>query len=213
MTMRVRTMAAAALAAFIVCSADASVAPDPSDSTVLVANVAEGVTETYADKIASSYTKFVKTGKGTLILTAASSNSKDPPYFQGAVEVRQGILQLDNYNAIRSASYINDTTQYKVSVSSNAQIRVTFNALMGTIVNGQSRAILPVRFPLCFACQLIAAFLPVRSVFKKSQLCLPLIRNPQPSPRLHRIVRLRGCNLRDALVCTGLNALTRDGTS
>ena len=119
-----------AIGAVMLCAhhATASVAPDPSDSTTLVANVAEGVTETYADKIASSYTKFVKTGKGTLILTAASSNSDAPPYFQGTVEVRQGILQLDNYYAIRSASYIKDTTQYKVSVSSNAQIRVTFNA-------------------------------------------------------------------------------------
>ena len=37
----------------------ASVAPDPSDATVLVADVAEGDTETYADKISTSYTKFV----------------------------------------------------------------------------------------------------------------------------------------------------------
>ena len=78
MTMRKSVAASAVLVAFIVCSANASVAPDPSDSTTLVADVAEGVTETYADKIASSYTKFVKTGKGTLILTAASSNSNDP---------------------------------------------------------------------------------------------------------------------------------------
>ena len=32
----------------------ASVSPDPSDATVLVANVSEGQTETYADLIASS---------------------------------------------------------------------------------------------------------------------------------------------------------------
>ena len=65
-------MVSVAVLTFALHNADASVAPDPSDATVLVANVAEGVTETYADKIASSYTKFVKTGKGTLILTAAS---------------------------------------------------------------------------------------------------------------------------------------------
>ena len=119
-----------AIGAVMLCAhhAMASVAPDPSDSTVLVANVAEGVTETYADKIASSYTKFVKTGKGTLILTAESSNSKDPPYFQGTVEVREGILQLNEYYAIRSASYDSDATKYRVSVSSNAQIRVTFSS-------------------------------------------------------------------------------------
>ena len=39
--------------------------------------------------------------------------------------------------------------------------------LMGTIVKGQSRAILPVRFLLRFACQFIVAFLLIRSVFKK----------------------------------------------
>ena len=67
--------------------------------------------------------------------------------------------------------------------------------LMGTIVKGQSRAIFPVRFLRSFARQFIVAFPPSRSVFEKSQSCLPLIRNPQPSPRLHRIVRLQGCNL------------------
>ena len=69
------------------------------------------------------------------------------------------------------------------------------NPLMGTIVKGQSRAIFPVRFLRSFARQFIVAFPPSRSVFEKSQSCLPLIRNPQPSPRLHRIVRLQGCNL------------------
>ena len=127
---RIDMVASAAIVAVLLYAhhAMASVAPDPSDSTVLVGNVAEGVTETYADKIAPSYAKFVKTGKGTLILTAASSNSNDAEYFKGTVEVREGILQLDNYYAIRSASYDSDTSKYKVSVSSNAQIRVTFNS-------------------------------------------------------------------------------------
>ena len=107
--------------------ASASVAPDPSDSTVLVANVAEGQTETYADKIATSYTKFIKKGKGTLRLTAASSESSATD-FMGSVEVREGILQLDNFYAIRACSYNSDTTKYPISVSSNAQIRVTFNS-------------------------------------------------------------------------------------
>ena len=107
--------------------ASASVAPDPSDSTVLVANVAEGVTETYADKIATSYTKFVKKGKGPLILTAASSESSATD-FMGSVEVREGILQLDNFYAIRACSYNKDTSKYPISVASNAQIRITFNS-------------------------------------------------------------------------------------
>ena len=107
--------------------ASASVAPDPSDSTVLVANVAEGQTETYADKIATSYAKFVKTGKGTLILTAASSQTSSTD-FMGSVEVRQGVLQLDNYYALRACSYDSDTTKYRISVSSNAQIRITFGS-------------------------------------------------------------------------------------
>ena len=105
----------------------ATVAPDPSDATVLVADVVEGVTETYADKIATSYTKFVKKGKGTLILTAASSQDSKTD-FMGSVEVREGILQLDNFYAIRSCSYNSDTTKYPVSVASNAQIRITFNS-------------------------------------------------------------------------------------
>jgi autotransporter-associated beta strand protein len=107
--------------------ASASVAPDPSDSTVLVADVAEGVTETYADKIATSYAKFVKTGKGTLILTAASSQTSSTD-FMGSVEVREGVLQLDEYYALKSCSYNSDATKYNISVSSNAQIRVTFNS-------------------------------------------------------------------------------------
>ena len=52
-------ISALALAA-ILHNLSASVAPDPSDATVLVADVAEGDTETYADKISTSYTKFVK---------------------------------------------------------------------------------------------------------------------------------------------------------
>ena len=113
--------------AFARYTASASVGPDPSDSTMLVANVAEGVTETYADKIATSYTKFVKTGKGTLILTAKSSESSATD-FMGSVEVREGVLQLNEFYALRACSYNSDTTKYKVSVSSNAQIRVTFNS-------------------------------------------------------------------------------------
>ncbi|MBQ3288286.1 MAG: autotransporter-associated beta strand repeat-containing protein [Kiritimatiellae bacterium] len=112
---------------FVRYTASASVAPDPSDSTVLVADVAEGVTETYADKIAPSYAKFVKTGKGTLILTAKSSESSSTD-FMGSVEVREGVLQLNEFYAIQACSYNSDTTKYKVSVSSNAQIRVTFNS-------------------------------------------------------------------------------------
>ena len=107
--------------------ASASVAPDPSDATVLVGDVAEGDTETYADKISTSYTKFVKKGKGTLILTAASSESSATD-FMGSVEVREGILQLDNFYAIRACSYSKDTTKYPISVASNAQIRITFNS-------------------------------------------------------------------------------------
>ena len=104
---------------FVRYTASASVAPDPSDSTVLVADVAEGVTETYADKIAPSYAKFVKTGKGTLILTAKSSESSSTD-FMGSVEVREGVLQLNEFYAIQACSYNSDTTKYKVSVSSNA---------------------------------------------------------------------------------------------
>jgi len=115
------------LLAFAMHNAIATVAPDPSDATVLVADVAEGDTETYADKIARSYTKFVKTGKGTLILTAASSESSATD-FMGSVEVREGILQLDNFYAIRACSYNSDTTKYPISVASNAQIRITFNS-------------------------------------------------------------------------------------
>lgn len=117
--------------AFAMHDALASVAPDPSDETVLVANVDEGDTETYADKIARLYTKFVKTGKGTLILTAASSQTSSTD-FMGSVEVREGILQLDNYYALRACSYNSDTTKYPISVASNAQIRITFNS------NGQT---------------------------------------------------------------------------
>ena len=119
---------AVATMAFAWHTASASVGPDPSDATVLVADVADGQTETYADKIASSYAKFVKTGKGTLILTAASSNSSDAEYYKGTVEVREGVLQLANYYALRSCSYDSDTSKYRISVSSNAQIRVTFNS-------------------------------------------------------------------------------------
>jgi len=75
------------------------------------------------------------------------------------------------------------------------KVEIAESPLMGTIVKGQSRAIFPVRFLRSFARQFIVAFPPSRSVFEKSQSCLPLIRNPQPSPRLHRIVRLQGCNL------------------
>ena len=126
---RTRTFAILAATAMVTAiqGVFASVAPDPSDSTVLVANVAEGVTETYADKIARSYTKFIKTGKGTLILTAESSRNSATD-FKGAVEVREGVLQLDNFYALRECSYNNDTTKYMVSVSSNAQIRATFNS-------------------------------------------------------------------------------------
>ena len=126
-----RLMIIAMLMVFAVHNVIATVAPDPSDATVLVANVAEGQTETYADKIARSYTKFVKTGKGTLILTAASSQDSQTD-FMGSVEVREGILQLDNFYAIRSCSYNSDTSKYPVSVVSNAQIRITFNS------NGQT---------------------------------------------------------------------------
>ena len=122
---------AVAAMAFAWHTASASVSPDPSDATVLVANVADGVTETYADKIASSYAKFVKIGKGTLILTAASSQTSSTD-FMGSVEVREGILQLDNFYAIRACSYNSDTTKHPVSVASNAQIRITFNS------NGQT---------------------------------------------------------------------------
>jgi len=101
-------------------NAYASVGPDPSDSTVLVANVAEG-SETYSSAIASTYAKFVKVGAGTLILTADSSA------FNGSVEVREGILQVNNIKAIKSCSTDSDPSKYKVSVSSNAQIRVTFS--------------------------------------------------------------------------------------
>ena len=126
---RTRTFAILAATAMVTAiqGVFASVAPDPSDATVLVANVADGVTETYADKIARSYTKFIKTGKGTLILTAESSRNSATD-FKGAVEVREGVLQLDNFYALRECSYNSDTTKYMVSVSSNAQIRVTFNS-------------------------------------------------------------------------------------
>ena len=116
-----------ALLALAMHNANASVEPDPSDSTVLVANVAEG-SETYSSTIASTYAKFVKVGAGTLILTANSSD------FKGAVEVREGILQLDEFYALRSCSYDSDTSKYKISVSSNAQIRVTFSSA-GTEAN------------------------------------------------------------------------------
>ena len=109
-----------ALLALAMHNAYASVGPDPSDSTVLVANVAEG-SETYSSSIASTYAKFVKVGAGTLILTADSSA------FKGSVEVREGILQVNNINAIKSCSTDSDPSKYKVSVSSNAQIRVTFS--------------------------------------------------------------------------------------
>ena len=119
-------MIPAVLLAFAMHNAIATVAPDPSDATVLVADVDENDTETYADKISTSYTKFVKKGKGTLILTAASSESSATD-FMGSVEVREGILQLDNYYALRACSYA-DSTKYPISVSSNAQIRITFNS-------------------------------------------------------------------------------------
>ncbi len=125
-----------ALLALAMHTAYASVGPDPSDSTVLVANVAEG-SETYSSAIASTYAKFVKVGAGKLILTANSSD------FKGYVEVKEGILQLDNVDAIKSCSYDSDTTKYKVSVSSNAQIRVTYtysnkgaNALYNIAIEG-----------------------------------------------------------------------------
>ena len=95
-----------ALLALAMHNAYASVGPDPSDSTVLVANVAEG-SETYSSSIASTYAKFVKVGAGKLILTANSSD------FKGYVEVKEGILQLDNVDAIKSCSYDSDTTKYK----------------------------------------------------------------------------------------------------
>ena len=124
---RMLAFAAVAVASLTAHHASASVAQDPSDSTVLVADVAEGQTETYADKIARSYSKFVKIGKGTLILTAESSRYSATD-FKGAVEVREGVLQLDNFYALRECSYNSDTTKYMVSVSSNAQIRATFNS-------------------------------------------------------------------------------------
>ena len=120
-------LASIAMVLVFACQLAASVAPDPSDSSVLVANVAEGQTETYADKIARSYTKFVKIGKGTLILTAESSRYSVTD-FKGSTEVREGVLQLDNFYALRECSYNSDTTKYMVSVSSNAQIRVMFNS-------------------------------------------------------------------------------------
>ena len=122
-----KLMIVAVLMVFSMQNVIATVAPDPSDATVLVADVAEGDTETYADKISTSYTKFVKKGKGTLILTAASSESSATD-FMGSVEVREGILQLNNFYAIRACSYNKDTTKYPISVASNAQIRITFNS-------------------------------------------------------------------------------------
>ena len=111
-----RLMIIAVLLAFAMHNVSATVAPDPSDATVLVADVAENDTETYADKISTSYTKFVKKGKGTLILTAASSQDSKTD-FMGSVEVREGILQLNNFYAIRSCSYNSDTTKYPISVA------------------------------------------------------------------------------------------------
>ena len=70
----------------------------------------------------------------------------------------------------------------------------------------------PSAFRVAMALQLIDASAE-DALPQKSQLCLTLIRNPQPSPRLHCIVRLQGCNLGHALVCIGVLALTRDGTS
>jgi hypothetical protein len=105
----------------------AVVVPDSTDPTVLVAYVDANDTETYSEKISRSYTKFVKKGKGTLVLTAASSEKRATDFI-GAVEVKEGILQLDNFYAIRQCSYISDTSQYRVSVSSNAQILVKFDA-------------------------------------------------------------------------------------
>ena len=61
--------------------------------------------------------------------------------------------------------------------------------------------------------QFIAAFPPASPVLKASQFCLPLIRSPQPSPRLHCIVRLQRCNLCGAVHCRTGAALIWDGTS
>ena len=72
-------------------------------------------------------------------------------------------------------------------------------ALMGTIVKGQSRAILPVRFPRCLGSSVHRCLSAKAICLQKSLLCLTLIRNAQTSPRLHIIIRLQRCNLGDAL--------------
>jgi len=81
---------------------------------------------------------------------------------------------------------------------------------MGTIVKGQSRAILPVRFPRRFASSVHCRLSVGVASPQASQFCLPLIRSPQPSPRLHCIVRLQGCNLCRAVPCRTGGALTWD---
>lgn len=105
-------------------TASATVGPDPSDATTLLADVPSG-TETYSEKISSKYKKLVKIGAGTLVLTAASSQSSETD-FMGTVEIREGILETQNFYALRACSYDKDENKVRLSVSSNAQLRITF---------------------------------------------------------------------------------------
>ena len=95
----------------------------------------------------------------------------------------------------------------------NIDSSITFTPLLWEQLSRANRVrFCPSAFRVAMALQLIDASAE-DALPQKSQLCLTLIRNPQPSPRLHCIVRLQGCNLAHALMCRGVLALTWDGTS
>ena len=92
----------------------------------LMADVDKNDTSVYDALIGHDCKGIVKTGEGTLALTAASSSSSSG--FAGTTEVREGVLRLDSAYAIKEASYDADSSKAKVTVAKGAQLLVNYDS-------------------------------------------------------------------------------------
>lgn len=91
------------------------------DGTVLTFYVADGQSETYTEKIPSTCTKVIKTGKGMLTVSADSAD------FHGDAEIREGVVVAAHMNALGRGSGATGVDGVNtISVRDGAQLRATF---------------------------------------------------------------------------------------